>query len=253
MELRENDTVKTGKNSEITVVYYSDGHGENYSSNSAFKILSTGGKVIKGKKPQKSKYSKRSFKIARRRGKDFHAKGESINAVLVGRDKPVIFVNLSKVKIITLNPTIMWKKINEAKEYEICLKDMNKNKEIWRSKTAKTEVTYPSDAPQLEYGGRYKWVIKAKHGLDIVGEGATGFRVLSEEKVKDIEKVKNKLKEEISKNPENTTPRVILAMLYESYDLLNEAAGQYREILKIAPDSERVQKHLNAIYTRKGL
>ncbi|MCD4783428.1 MAG: hypothetical protein K8T10_06320 [Candidatus Eremiobacteraeota bacterium] len=36
MELRENDTVKTGENSKITVDYYSDGHGENYSPDLIF-------------------------------------------------------------------------------------------------------------------------------------------------------------------------------------------------------------------------
>ncbi|MCD4783292.1 MAG: hypothetical protein K8T10_05595 [Candidatus Eremiobacteraeota bacterium] len=251
MELRENDTVKTGKNSKITVVYYSDGHGENYSPNSIFKILSTGGKVIKGKKPQKSKYSKRSFKIARGTPKDFRPKGESRNTVHIDRGKPVIFVNLSKVKIITLNPTIMWKKIDEAREYEIFLKDRKNGRKIWKSKTAKTEVTYPSDAPPLKYGMSYIWKIKARNGSDVIGEGTTRFDILTKDKVKDIEKIKNKLKEEISKNPKNTTPRVVLAMLYESYDLLDEAAGQYREILKIAPDSKRVQRHLNAIYAGK--
>jgi len=250
MELKENDKVKTGKNSAITVVFYTDGHSETYSSNSTFRVLFTGGKVIAGKKPKKGMYSKRSLRIAHGRRKEFKPK-ETRHTVKMGREKPVIFVNLSNRKIITLNPTIMWKEVEGAREYEICLKDMVSKKEIWKSKTTKNEVTYPTDASPLKYGGRYKWSISAKRGSDVVGEGTTGFDILSEDKVKDIEKVKNKLKDEISKDPKNTTPRIILAMLYESYGLFEEASLQYRKILELSPDSPRVQAQLNALNMRK--
>lgn len=62
--------------------------------------------------------------------------------------------------ITDTNPRFSWSSVPDAKHYQVYVQDASKQV-IWAKSTTGTDLTYPSDAPNLEAGATYKVIVKA--------------------------------------------------------------------------------------------
>ena len=144
-------------------------------------------------------------------------------------------------------PKLRWNEVSGANSYQV--KILDGSKEIWSTKTSKTEITYPG-SPLLEPGLGYEVVVEADNKTSYRTEGTNGLRLLDESEAQPIVIQAEKIKQQgLSQEAEI----LALAYLYQSHNLNTEAIEMLEELVEAETQKTIVYRLLGDIYKQTGL
>jgi hypothetical protein len=147
----------------------------------------------------------------------------------------------SPIKASLLNPvaTFSWHKLPGDISYEFLLCDRFDRPEY--SKNIKdTSITLNTYDLKLEDGVYYFWKVTANTTPGIKSDEAC-FMVLHENERANLNDTLKMLNEELGYEV-TAASRLVLAIFYERYDLINEADVSYREAIQLAPGVDDYKK-----------
>jgi hypothetical protein len=142
---------------------------------------------------------------------------------------PKLVGPISKI-MLTTKPTLQWTAVELAESYKVRVVD-SEGRVVFEKETNDTSVTLPT---VLERGRTYAWQVGARFAeSDSWYKSASArFRVISDEDYSSILSVKR----------QSPGSHVALGALYESLGLSDEAAGEYRALLRENPNSRLARK-----------
>ncbi len=141
-----------------------------------------------------------------------------------------------------LRPQMRWKPVEGAQEYEIRVLDDQGRSMV---ETSTKENAYAYAGADLIRGRRYKWSVTALAGDRTIAQGGGEFRVLSESQLKSL----SAAEKDISKvsGRDTVESRVSITLLYQEYQLYDEAAAAVNNLLRDYPDNVNLARRLDLL------
>ncbi|MBF0529143.1 MAG: hypothetical protein HQK55_07715 [Deltaproteobacteria bacterium] len=148
---------------------------------------------------------------------------------------------LFQTAILPGKPVFSWKPVNDATKYTV--KVYAGANSLWESETDRTPMTYAG--PQLNPGTKYKWTITALNGSKEIARGGSEFWVLSADKAK--EKADTEARIRKTSLPDSPEVQIGQVMLYQKYELYDEAAVILQGLVKKYPKNQQMAKQLKLL------
>jgi tetratricopeptide (TPR) repeat protein len=115
-----------------------------------------------------------------------------------------------------------------------------------------TNVTYPSDAPELVPGVTYSWVLETTDPLVFppLRSEAAFFEVLSMEEKRQVDASLGEISE--TRKPGESTYHFVCASVYYEHGLMDDAISETSLALEIDPDNTALHAILARLYAETG-
>jgi hypothetical protein len=153
-------------------------------------------------------------------------------------DKPV---PLSPVltAVRSTRPTLRWKEVPGAKEYQVRVADRS-DRIAWEGSVTQTQVTLLAGA--LQRGQVYFYQVEAIVGEESRVSPAVGFWALNEKSLREVEAAERQYK----------TSALALASVYEAHGLFEDALAQLERLTALNPTSPFAQAMLQNLRRQLG-
>lgn len=252
--LKEKDQIKIMNNSSVTLVFFKDRHTETIKGKAHIEITETFAKLIKGdvnsitalKADKKIAFAK-TIKLT-----------ESAINTLVSRKtdfektdvKGEIKLYRSRT-IATINPKFTWEQYPTADKYKFEIEDIFSQKKIFTSTVQENFISLASPN-SLKWKGQYSWTVKAYKGDKFLAIASSIFRILSEEKAKEINQARKNF-DELSKIQQGETYYYApMIMLYLECELYDEALPLLEKLAELMPENAEAHEALAFVYEKLG-
>lgn len=248
MPLESGDEVRTGKNSGAEILFENGNWIEVGASSSM---------VIKVADVKKSASvvptSSRSFKTVQNFLKLRDPAGTSSLAELRSIDRNVELVaeSPSQTKISGDHPTFRWKTLDPSTELRLIL--YNEEGIHWEQKVKDAgSLEYPDDAPALESGITYSWIVETTDPLQFppLRSPAAFFEILSASERNEL----NVSLEQITRQEsiKGATYHILRASLFFDFGLVQDAIDETMEALEFKPEDSTLHYILARLYVEAG-
>ncbi|MEW6266602.1 MAG: hypothetical protein AB1641_26320 [Thermodesulfobacteriota bacterium] len=139
-------------------------------------------------------------------------------------------------------PFFAWQAVAGAQAYSFKLMD-SQGKKVFESVVDKNSLAY--NGPELTPGDRYRWTAAALTGRKEIANGGGEFWVLPAAKLNSRAQEEEKIKKEYGLN--STEGQIGLAMLYQKYEMYDDAAAVMRALLQKHPQNKQMAMQLSLL------
>ncbi len=149
-------------------------------------------------------------------------------------------------------PTFRWIATEPAADLKLTL--YNEEGIQWEADvTGATDVAYPADAPALEAGVSYSWIVETADPLQFppLRSAMAYFEVLPQDQAKALETSLGKLGREAMTS--ESSYHLVRASLFYNYGLVADAIDETREAVAADEDNTTLQSILAHLYVQVGL
>lgn len=252
MLLHAGDLVQIGKSSAASVVFFSDGHTERLLTDTLAQLSGKTCTIRKGSRTTIKPTTPNNARVLLRANQQFKT-WRSGGITLRGgdEDKSLNLRSLSAGKTLSTRPVFRWAPFPKADGYVVVVLDNEANK-LWQVDTTQCELPYPDREEPLLPGEAYSWRVTALLAQKKLVNSYANFEVLSSQEAEQVEKARSEYETMGQKCPEDATPDLLLAALYQSHNLFDDAIACYEQLLKRRPKDPEIQKALETLYRWVG-
>lgn len=247
MSLEPGDEVQTGKES-LAEIHFDNGQWVEIGANSSTQVH--------GRKAQAAAASpgEKSFEVVQNFLKLKDSQGTSSIARLRSGEKHPTLRSVSplQTKIRQTHPAFRW----DVSDTTTALRLVVYNEEGVHWKTdlpaGATEYAYPGDAPGLESGVSYSWVVETSDPLvfPVLRSEAGFFEVLSPEEAQQLDR---ELADAAKKTqPDGSAYHVLCASIYFDHGLMESAIAETSEAIEIDTENPDLHAILARLYAETG-
>lgn len=259
--LNAGDTLRTGKGSAATVVFFSDGHREKMRPETVASVQTTGLQLAGGGKrvvvPRGGKEPSLPSKavIVLQGGSKLQVSGVALagRAGAVGIRELTDLCLLSPLgqKIRSGKPSFAWTTVAGADAYRLVVKS-DAGKTVLERRLTETRLAYPKGVPALEPRILYTWSVEALAGDQPLAKREARFGVLAPSSTAGLRQEEIPLKRIADADARDTTGPILLSRLYLQYGLAGDAIQQLERATALAPDEPSVHEELGTLYRSVG-
>jgi hypothetical protein len=249
MALDPGDEVRTGADSQAEV-HFDNGHWVQIGPNSSTQVH--GAKTAAA--PAGSSAGEKSFEVVQNFLKLKNSEGTSSVARLRSGEKsaPLRALSPMQSKVRGGAPAFSWSTPDPSAELRLTVYS---DKGVhWKTDVPKgsTSLSYPSDAPALEPGVTYSWVLETTDPLVFppLRSEAAFFEVLSADDAKELETSLSKIDQ--GAKPSESTYHLFCASLYFDRGLMEDAIAETKKALEIDPQNSDLHAILARLYAETG-
>jgi hypothetical protein len=135
-----------------------------------------------------------------------------------------------------------WGEVSGAKTYHVTIESARKGKlKEWDAAVPGIDMA----GDFLVYGESYTWTVTALAGARTIATGQGRFRVISQEKLTNVEAVERYIFKALPKG--STEALVALAQLYQKYELNDEARAILLKLEREHPDNPNIKEQLSVL------
>ena len=249
MALVSGDEVRTGKDSQAEV-HFDNGQWVQIGPNSSTQIHGAKGALS----ATGSSMGEKSFEVVQNFLKLKDSEGTSSLARLRSGEKHAALRAESpmQTKVRDRLPTFRWSVSDPSTELRLTL--YSDKGIFWKHDVPKgtTSLAYPSDAPALEPGVTYSWVLETTDPLVFppLRSEAAFFEVLSAEEKQGLDVSLAKMEE--GAKPSESTYHVVCASLYFNHGLMEDAIAETTKALDVDPENSDLHAILARLYAETG-
>lgn len=250
-ELVDGDKIFVKAKGEAKIVFYKDTHSEiingpcsvRISKNSCIADKGQSGSV-KVLSPYKGIQAIRSIRSS----------SEKFAGVGIRTVKTLDKVCLIRPKgfVASINPTFEWKAFENADSYKVSVEDLD-GKQVFSNFAHDSFLQYPKDSPSLQFGISYFWFVKVIKNDRVISIGSDTFRVIPKEKFDEMTSIREQAQKQLSKDPKDTSPYVVLLAFYMEHGLLDEALDTCSTILKMSPKDKNTLFWMGKLKEMRGM
>lgn len=245
--LPENSRLQIGANGRAVVVLYKDGSRFALPAGCLATISSDGVKVENGVELKKlSSLKLQQTKILRSSRVAF---GRPANVRVRGA-KEVQLESLLFGATQSTRPVFKWAAVPGAVSYRVSVEDDNGKTVLDRESTT-TSLTFPTDVPELKSGVLYLWKVSTRVGDDTFEKDGS-FEILSPEKRTELQAELDSLSAETDEDSAVLND-YLKAEIYRRYDLLDDAAVVYKQLLEKNPESADLHESFSQLLRQQNL
>jgi hypothetical protein len=248
MPLDAGDEIRTGADSQAEI-HFDNGQWVQIGPNSSTQVH--GAKTASG---TAASAGEKSFELVQNFLKLKDAEGTSSLARLRSGDKAVALRAASPVqtKIREGVPTFRWSATDPSTELRLTIysdKGVHWKQDV---SVGSSTLTYPGDAPALEPGVTYSWVLETTDPLVFppLRSEAAFFEVLSQQETRGLEESLSGI--ERGAKPSDSTYHLFCASLYFSHGLMEEAISETTKALEVDPQNSELHAILARLYAETG-
>jgi len=239
--LAEGDTIKLAPQTVLILNYFVSGIKEELTGPGSITVGKSasqpeGAMVVKREKseyiPPKSAISRAELQ-------------QSGAAALRGgkKDSQITLDSLDYTDVRSTQPVFQWRPVEGADTYRIKVSDAQQ--EILKLDVETAETNFTVDKSGLIRGEEYCWIVLALAKGKIVAKGEGQFVILTEERLKEVERAEKAIEMQY---PQEAPGRLIsLAIAYQHYGLLDDAAAILRKLHKAYPENEHIRNWAQAL------
>ena len=152
--------------------------------------------------------------------------------------------------ILTSRPRFRWKTQGSAHSFMVSLTLKGMGGQLWTLHTKETEIPYPTGKGELERGQTYFLKVASVDDPSLVDE--VYFRVLEDQKAEEVRRVREEMEKLRKSNPDDATPRFILANYYARKGLYHEALGELDSLERKNPGERFILEEKRKIFAKIG-
>jgi len=134
--------------------------------------------------------------------------------------------------VATSRPMFTWNALDGADDYQVTVLD-REGRTVFETASASAELSYPPSAPPLEWAQTYRWRVAARSRGVVVKEASAHFQVLFREQAEMISQQAGEMRAVLSRQPRDATTRLLLAFLYDSNGMIDEAIEAYSPLSSV--------------------
>ena len=249
MSLEPGDEVRTGADSQAEV-HFDNGHWVQIGPNSSTQVH--GAKMAVA--AAGSSAGEKSFEVVQNFLKLKNSEGTSSVARLRSGEKHADLRAVSPMqsKIRGGSPSFQWTVSDPSAELRLTVYS---DKGVhWQSAVPKgtTTLSYPSDAPALQSGVTYSWVLETTDPLVFppLRSEAAFFELLSADEAKELDASLAKI--DAGAKPSEATHHLFYASLYFDRGLMEDAIAETMKALEIDPQNSDLHAILARLYAETG-
>jgi hypothetical protein len=248
MSLEPGDEVRTGPESQAEV-HFDNGQWVQIGPNSSTQVHGAKSAPMAG-----SSAGEKSFEVVQNFIKLKNSEGTSSVARLRSGEKHADLRAISPMqsKVRDGSPTFRWAVSDPAAELRLTL--YSDKGVYWQTDVpkGKTELSYPSDAPVLEPGVTYSWVLETTDPLVFppLRSEAAFFEVLSDEDARALDASLAQIEQ--GAKPSEATHHLFYASLYFDRGLMDDAIAETTKALEIDPQNSDLHAILARLYAETG-
>lgn len=249
MSLEPGDEVRTGADSQAEV-HFDNGHWVQIGPNSSTQVHGAKTAVA----ASGSSAGEKSFEVVQNFLKLKNSEGTSSVARLRSGEKhgDLRAVSPMQSKIRGGSPSFQWTVSDPSAELRLTVYS---DKGVhWQSAVPKgtTTMSYPSDAPSLQSGVTYSWVLETTDPLVFppLRSEAAFFELLSADEVKELDASLAKI--DAGAKPSEATHHLFYASLYFDRGLMEDAIAETMKALEIDPQNSDLHAILARLYAETG-
>lgn len=247
MSLEAGDEVRTGKES-LAEIHFDNGQWVQIGANSTTQVH--------GRKAQAAAASsgEKSFEVVQNFLKLKDAQGTSSIARLRSGEKRPILRGVSplQTKVRENRPTFRWEVSDPAMQVRLVL--YNEKGIHWKTDLAAgtTACTYPGDAPALEPGVSYSWVVETADPLvfPVLRSEAAFFEILPPEKAKELDAALADAAQRTGSG--GSSYHVLCASIYFEHGMLESAIAETSKAIEIDAENPDLHAIRARLYAETG-
>jgi hypothetical protein len=152
--------------------------------------------------------------------------------------------------ILTSKPHFRWKTQGIARSFTVSLTLKGMGGQLWNLETKETEIPYPRGKGELERGQTYFLKVASMDNPSLADE--VFFRVLESKRAEEVRRVREKMEDLQKSNPDDVTPKFILANYYRQKGLYHEALGEFDSLERKNPGERFVLEQKREIFAKIG-
>ena len=122
--------------------------------------------------------------------------------------------------------------------------------QLWTLNTKETEIPYPRGKGELERGQTYFLKVASMDNPSLADE--VFFRVLESQTAEEVRRVREEMEGLQKSNPDDGTPKFILANYYRRKGLYHEALGEFDSLERKNPGERFILEQKREIFAKIG-
>src|SRR5437773_803901 len=189
------DRVLTGRQSEATFLFCPESREAKILEQGEVQFDVDTLRVRKGKLSEERKLPSCAFPI----GLSLSPASQLQSGGIRLRGSDLILLSPSRTNTATIEPHFRWEPVDGAQAYDLKLMDPEE-RILWSQNTSSTGAQYPSSAPALSWGQKYRWRVSARDGDDTLAEVGSYFEVLPKEQADGVHSVEESLQRMMKEN-----------------------------------------------------
>ena len=153
-------------------------------------------------------------------------------------------------KILTSKPRLRWKTRGEGRLFMVSLTLKGMGGQLWTLNTKETEIPYPMGKRGLKRGQTYFLKVQSVDDPSLNDE--VYFRVLGDQKAEEVRRVTKQMEELQKLNPDDSTPKFILATYYMRKGLYHKALEELDALDRENPGERFILEKKREIFAKIG-
>jgi hypothetical protein len=177
---------------------------------------------------------------------------QQTGAVVLRKDRglsKITILSLFNTAVRSIWPVFRWNPVKEAEIYKLRVYDVQ-DRLYLEITTDKTSFTYTKS--DLIQGEQYWWTVLAFRKGKILAKGEGQFSIITEEDLEKVIKAERGIKEQYLQ--ESTESMITLAMIYQNYELYDDAVNIFLKLHKKYPQNKNIALYLKMLdpdFTKK--
>lgn len=244
MLLYPGDLLSVGAKSQAMTVFFVDGHREKLHPRTKASVQTGTCGILHGaKQTLASPGGIRTGTLLKTAQQQLNSRGGGILMRGDPKHETLIPLTLADTKVLTDRPLFRWTPIRQADQYVVALFD-SRHQPLWQYAVPQCELAYPAEEASLQAGVAYYWEVRAFRGETMLTMAFAFFELLDQPTRDTVIAEAHGYQTMQTQDPADLTAWLLLAALYESHDLRDDAILVYRQLVRMRPHEAAFQHAL---------
>ncbi len=244
MLLYPGDLLSVGAKSQAMTVFFADGHREKLHPRTKASLQTGTCGILHGaKQTLASPGGTRTGTLLQTAQQHLNSRGGGILMRGDPQQETLIPLTLADTKVLTDRPLFRWTPIKQADQYVVALFD-SRHQPLWQHAVPQCELAYPAEEASLQAGIAYYWEVRAFRGETMLTMAFAFFELLDLPTRDAVTAEARTYQAMQTQDPADLTPCLLLAALYETNGLRDNAILVYRQLVRMRPQEAAFQHAL---------